>query len=55
MNEVIENLMSEYEERFDDQFPLMMMQSATDEEIEESLRQCLESNTPFSYDDEVVY
>lgn len=40
-------LMDEYEERFDDVFPLMCTKGMGDMEIAEAIRACLESGEPF--------
>lgn len=47
MNEELDRLMDEYAERFDDQFPRMMMMSAPDEEVIAAIRQCLDTGQPF--------
>lgn len=56
MRQTLEDLMQEYDERFDDQFPLMMMQAATDDEIEAEIRRCLGTGKPFDdYNPDCLY
>ena len=47
MKDELDQLMDEYAERFDDQFPRMMMMSAPDEEVIAAIRQCLDTGQPF--------
>lgn len=55
MSETIEQLMNEYADLFDDQFPLMLMQGATDDEIEASLKKCIELGKPYEADLDLKY
>lgn len=47
MTDELNQLMSEYAERFDDQFPRMMMMGATDAEVMSAIRRCLDTGQPF--------
>lgn len=49
--------MDEYSEAFDDSFPRMMMQNATDEEVVRIIDECLKSGKPVGVELEpgVVY
>ena len=41
--------MDEYRERFNDQFPLYAMPDAPDEEIMETIDECIKAGKPFKY------
>ncbi|WP_288220150.1 hypothetical protein [uncultured Adlercreutzia sp.] len=43
----LDQLMDEYAERFDDQFPRMMMMSEPDEAVIAAIRRCLATGQPF--------
>jgi hypothetical protein len=45
--------MDEYQERFDDQFPLMAFRGVDMAEIEKMLDECLANGKPYEYDAEV--
>lgn len=47
MNEELDRLIDEYAERFDDQFPRMMMMSEPDDAIIAAIRRCLDTGQPF--------
>ena len=47
MNEELDRLMDEYAERFDDQFPRMMMMSEPDDAIIAVIRRGLDTGQPF--------
>lgn len=47
MTDELDQLMDEYAERFDDQFPRMMMMSEPDEAIIAAIRRCLATGQPF--------
>lgn len=47
MTDELNQLMDEYAERFDDQFPRMMMMGATDAEVTAAIRRCLDTGNPF--------
>jgi hypothetical protein len=42
----MDKLMQEYQERFGEQFPLMLCRGCDDEEIEEIIKKCLKENKP---------
>ena len=43
-------ILDEYEKKFDDIFPLYMMQNATEEEIIAEAKKCIETGKPYSGD-----
>lgn len=47
MADELDQLMDEYAERFDDQFPRMMMMSEPDEAVAAAIRLCLDTGQPF--------
>lgn len=46
----MEELMEQYREKFDDQFPLMLVQGLDDERIADLIRKCLISGKPYEPD-----
>ena len=48
-------LLKEYEKRFNDQFPLMCCRGMSDEEIMEAIKLCLEKNEPYEVDETSDY
>lgn len=52
---VTDELMRQYEERFDDIFPLMCCMGMTEDEINDEIRTCLESGRPFERIDGAIY
>lgn len=43
----MEELMDQYREKFDDQFPLMLVQGMSDDEIADIIRKCLLAGKPY--------
>ena len=44
----MDKLLKEYEEKFGDQFPLMLCRGCDDEEIIEIIKECLKENKPYT-------
>lgn len=51
----LEELMDEYEERFDDLFPLMCTKGMSDERIAEEIRKCLDRGEPYELVEGALY
>lgn len=54
-DKILFDKMDEYREAFDDRFPRMMMQSATDEEVVQVIDKCLKSGKPIQPEPGLVY
>lgn len=53
----LEDLLYEYRERFDENFPVMLFRGTPEDELIETVRKCLEDGRPFEPDleDEADY
>jgi hypothetical protein len=51
----MDELLEEYNKKFGEFFPLMCVQSCTDEDIEEIIKKCIKNNKPFKADGKVIY
>ena len=55
MSSRLYELMDEYEEMFDDIFPLMSTKGMSSERIEAEIKRCLETGTPYKTDPKAIY
>ena len=44
---MMEKLLVEYREKFDEQFPIMLVRGMTDDEIIKIVQQCLDEDKPY--------
>lgn len=55
MSQELKEAMREYEERFDDLFPLYCCRGMDDRDIIAEIRKCLQSGEPYEVDSEADY
>lgn len=52
---MLEQYLQEYETVFNEQFPLMLCRGCDDDEIIELIKECIESNIPYTVENNLDY
>ena len=52
---MLEQYLQEYETVFNEQFPLMLCRGCDDDEIKELIKECIESNIPYTVENNLDY
>ena len=52
---MLEQYLQEYETVFNEQFPLMLCRGCDDDEIIELIKECIESNIPYTVENNLEY
>ena len=51
----MDNYLRDYEEKFGEQFPLMLCRGCDDDEIIEIILQCIKDNKPYTVNTDIDY
>ena len=52
---MIEEYLQKYKENFNEQFPLMLCRGCDNDEIIELIKECIESNIPYTVENNLDY